>query len=293
MTNGACTVPFVLVDPDSTWRCSCSCGSGSAVTMTGCALASSSTAGAACPQVCAGSPCGNSLTCSPSACTAVGTGTLVSTQTCAVSDGRPPGAAPSSRGDYTASASSASNAVVRAAGQAATTPVPGQIVFSATTSPPVAGSGIELAFLDLHPADVFLGGSVNAFVRNIAVVHPARVHGVFTDSTHFTLDPGKLGMVVTLQTQPMGGIMSTPLNVQGGNPAAMTGTLDLVTGTFALDGTAADASGNGLDLHFRGSITSRPPDANHNGIIDAVDKCPGATVGPDRSPPPSPSCRLR
>jgi len=34
-----------------------------------------------------------------------------------------------------------------------------------------------------------------------------------------------------------------------------------------------------------GPITSRPPDANNNGIIDAVDKCPGASVGPERSPP--------
>ena len=55
--------------------------------------------------------------------------------------------------------------------------------------------------------------------------------------------------------------------------------------TFTLNGIVSDSSGDSLALNFTGNIASRPPDANHNGIIDAVDKCPAEPFGPDRTPP--------
>jgi Ca2+-binding RTX toxin-like protein len=75
------------------------------------------------------------------------------------------------------------------------------------------------------------------------------------------------------------------MNILAGNPTAIAGILDLSGGTISLDGTVGDNAGNSMEIHYRSTIVSRPLDANHNGIIDAVDHCPGETVGPDRTPP--------
>jgi hypothetical protein len=283
----ACSQPLSLIDPDSTWRCSCDCGLGAThqTNVVGCAAAAATTPALACAQVCAGSPCGKSLACLATACHATGAGTKVSANSCALSDGHPTGAAPAGLADFPITASGTSTAVIHAFGQTATTPTTGQAFVSVTTSPPVTGAGLEIALLDPHPADVFVGGSVNAQVRNITLVHRSRLQGTFTDSKHFRIDPRMAEFVGTLQTQPTGGTLSSPFNIIASNPAAMTGVLDLGAGTFSLDGVASDSSGNSLELHFKGTVTSRPPDSNNNGIIDAVDKCPGATVGPDRTPP--------
>ena len=280
-----CMAELTLIDPDAAWRCTCNCGSGGngSVGVVGCADSDAALPGAACAQVCAGSPCGQSLTCTATACASTGVGTRLSAGTCATADRRA-GAPPAALADYTATATGASSMVVRLAGQSATTTTTGQAFLNVTTSPPTTGAGLEIALLDAHPADVFLGGSVNATLRNIALLHRSRLQGVFTDAKHFRLDPGNVELVVTLQADS-GGVLSAPINFLGTNPTAMTGTFDLATNTFSLDGVATDTAGNALELHFRSTITVRPPDSNHDGIIDAVDKCPGVTVGPDRIPP--------
>jgi Ca2+-binding RTX toxin-like protein len=127
--------------------------------------------------------------------------------------------------------------------------------------------------------------TVGQFVRNMKLTHMNRLQGTFTDSTHFTIAPGAAEFVLTLQTEPTEGEISDPISIRAANPDAMTGTVNLQTGTFTLDGTAGDGAGSSLTIHVDSTITSRPPDTDHDGIIDAVDKCPGATVGPDRTPP--------
>jgi Ca2+-binding RTX toxin-like protein len=284
-----CGSPLTLIDPDSLWECSCQCGQNefSFTPMIGCAPASATTAAQACPQVCTGaSPCGGALSCANMTCSGgFGNSRLVSTQSCAVTDGATTGAPPASSADFTIADVGASTTTMVVAGQSATTPVSGQAFVSASTSPPIAGASAEIARLAIQPADVFLGGSVNAYVRNIAVAHRSRLRGTFTDATHFQLPAGAVELIVTLQTQPTSGSLSAPVNLRAANTAPMTGVLDLTHGTFSLDGTAGDGQGNSLTLHFVGNVTNRPPDANHNGIIDAVDKCPGEAVGPDRTPP--------
>jgi len=280
-----CLAELTLTDPDAAWRCSCDCGLGASrpVDLLGCADGDIPAAAGACVKVCAGSPCGRSLTCAATACTSRGIGSRLSVGTCATADGRA-GAPPAALADYTATATGASSTVLRLSGQTATTATTGQAFLNVTTSPPSAGAGLEIALLDAHPADVFVGGSINATIRNIALLHRSRLQGVFTDAKHFRIDPGMVELVVTLQADAGGG-PSAPINFIGTNPNAMTGTFDLGASTFSLDGVATDSAGNTLELHFRSTITARPTDSNGNGIIDAVDKCPGATVGPDRTPP--------
>ncbi len=280
-----CMAELTLTDPDAAWRCSCNCGLGAnrPVDLVGCADGDATSAGGACASVCAGSPCGQSLSCTATACSSNGIGNRLSVGTCATADRRA-GAPPAALADYAATATGASSMVIRLSGQTATTATTGQAFLNVTTSPPSTGAGLEIALLDAHPADVFLGGSVNATIRNIALLHRSRLQGVFTDAKHFRIDPGMVELVMTLQADS-GGVLSAPINFIGANANAMTGTFDLGTNTFSLDGVATDGAGNTLELHFKSTITTRPPDSNGNGIIDAVDKCPGATVGPDRTPP--------
>jgi len=285
----SCGGAVALADPDSLWECSCQCGQNefSFTPMVGCAPGSATTAAQACPQVCTGaSTCGGALSCANMTCNGgFGNARLISTQSCAVLDGAATGAPPASSADFTVADTGASTATMTIAGQTATTPVAGQAFVSASTSPPTAGAIAEIARLAVQPADVFVGGSVNAFVRNIAVAHRSRLRGTFTDATHFQLPAGAVELIVTVQTQPASGPLSAPVNLRAANTAPMTGVLDLTQGTFSLDGSAVDGLGNSLALHFTANVTNRPADANHNGIIDAVDKCPGEAVGPDRSPP--------
>src|SRR5262245_58479337 len=112
-----------------------------------------------------------------------------------------------------------------------------------------------------------------------------KIRGRFTDATHFRIDPGFVDLIVSLQTQPSEGDLSDPINIRASNPAAVTGELNLAANTVSLDGTAADGLGNSADIHFRGAIGTRPPDSDGDGIIDPIDTCPGATVGPDRTAP--------
>ena len=289
--NGTCSNPLSLVDPDSLWECSCQCGQNefSFFPIVGCAAGSATTAAAACPQVCARNAlCGTSLTCSSSMiCTGGFTaGHQLSAETCALSDGPATGANPASSADFTIADVGASTAVLTvASAQPVTTSLAGQAFFNASTSPPVPGAIAEIARLSVQPADFFLGGSVNAFVRNIGLAHRSRLRGTFTDATHFQIPPGAAEFIVTLQTQPTSGALSAPVNIRAANSSAMTGMLDLAHGTFTLSGTVSDTLGDSLALHFTANITNRPSDANHNGIIDAVDKCPSESFGPDRTPP--------
>ncbi|HXT98542.1 MAG TPA: hypothetical protein VN853_19745 [Polyangia bacterium] len=286
---GTCTNPLTLVDPDSFWECSCQCGQNGAtiVPVVGCAAGSANSSAAACPQICAtASLCGNALACTTNSCGGGSTGgRLLSTNSCAVSDGAPIGALVSSISDFTVSDVGASTATVTMANQSATMSVTGQAFLNSSTSPPIPGAAAEIARLSIQPADVFLGGSINAFVRNVMVTHRGRLRGRFTDATHFRLAPGSAEFVVTLQTQPVSGPLSAPVNIRASNSTPMLGVVDLTHGTFSLDGTASDGLGDSLALHFVGNITNRPADANHNGIIDAVDKCPAETSGPDVTPP--------
>jgi Ca2+-binding RTX toxin-like protein len=282
-----CTQALALIDPDNTWQCSCFCGpgEGSHATVVGCASASATTASAACAQVCLPNLCGTALSCSVTACQGTSAGNLVSTGTCAVSDGVPAGAPPSSASDFTATNDGTSTAVIHTAGTSSTSALNGSVFFNVSTSPPTANAQAEIALLSLAPADVFVGGNVNATVRNIKLVHRSRIYGTFTDATHFTLPTGSAEVALTLQTQPTGGALSAPVNVRAANQSPLAGVLNLGANAFSIDGTIGDNSGNALDIHFHGAITSRPPDSNGNGIIDAVDTCPGETVGPDRTAP--------
>jgi len=291
-----CGSALTLVDPDSLWECNCQCGgSESFFEVVGCAAGTATTAAAACPQVCAGQNlCGASLTCTVPVCNgSFNDGRRLSTQSCALSDGPPARSAPAPLADYVGDATPASNAVFHVGGQATTTALGGHIYMNASTSPPTAGATAEIARLDMRPADVFIGGSVNATIRNILVLHPGRIAGTFTDATHFTVAPGGATFVTTLQTgsgvpdpdNPDATGLSAPTNIALSNPTPISGTLDLANGTIALDGTASDSAGNSLDLHFRTTISGRPTDSDHDGIIDAVDRCPGTTPGPDRTAP--------
>lgn len=282
-----CNEALTLVDPDNTWECSCHCSADEFVFVptVGCASSSATTIAAACAQVCQGVVCGGALACGFGACQASTAGHMISAQSCAVSDGKPAGAPPASTADFVATSDSASSTTVHVAGQTTTTSLPGSAFMNVSTSPPTAGATAEISRLNLTPPDLFIGGAVNATVRNIALVHRARIRGTFTDATHFSVAPGTAEMVMTVQTQASEGGLSSPLNVRASNPSPVTGTLDLAHNTLALDGTLADGAGNSIDIHFHGSITSRPPDSNGNGIIDAVDKCPGEAFGPDRVPP--------
>jgi Ca2+-binding RTX toxin-like protein len=289
--SNSCASALTLSDPDSLWECACNCGA--TISVVGCASGSATTAAAACSQVCTGSICGAGLACSAGTCSGTSTGRILSAGSCAVAQGAFVGAPPASSADFAAAATSTSTAILHVGGQATPTSVGGQLFLNASTSPPTAGAVAEIARFDARPANVFVGGSVNAEVENISLVHRTRIRGVFTDATHFTVAPGDAEFVVTLQTgtggigdpDNPGGTLSAPVNIVAANPAPMTGTLDLTAGTISLDGTAGDNAGNSLELHFRSTITSRPADANHNGIIDTVDHCPGETVGPDRTPP--------
>jgi RTX calcium-binding nonapeptide repeat (4 copies) len=291
--SNSCGSPLTLIAPDSLWECTCSCGT--AISVVGCASGVATTAAAACPQVCVGSICGGALACTPSSCTATSTGHMLSTQSCMVASGSQLGAAPASSADYIASATPASTLALHVAGQAATTALGGKVFVNSSTSPPRAGARAEIARFDARPADVFVGGPVNSQVSNITVVHPNRIRGTFTDATHFTIPPGAAEFVVTVQLDsplppiPLapasGDEPPAPLNIVAANPTPIFGVLDLANNTVSLDGTAGDVSGNSIEIHYRSTITSRPPDTNHNGIIDAVDRCPGEAFGPDLTPP--------
>jgi Ca2+-binding RTX toxin-like protein len=294
--NTTCGSALTLVDPDSLWECTCQCGPNESdlFPVVGCASGSATTANAACQQVCKQNICGGSLTCGNGVCNGAFTGgRLLSTQSCAQSDGPPAGPAPASFADYVATATSASIATFHLGGQTATSSLGGQLFVNSSTSPPVAGAVAEISRLIVQPANFFLGGSINAQVQNITVVHPARIRGIFTDATHFTVPPGGASFVVTLQTgsgigdpdNPDARGLSAPTNILAGNPTPLAGTLNLAAGTVSLDGSASDSSGNSVQLHFQGSITSRPPDSNGNGIIDAVDHCPAEKFGPDLTAP--------
>ena len=162
--SGSCTNSVTLVDPDSLWECSCQCGSGefNFFGVVGCAPASATTVASACSSVCTQNVlCGTALSCPPSmVCggTAI-SGQVLSTQSCAVTDGPPTGAAPASTADFLISGAAASQAVMTvAAAQPVATPVTGQAFFNASTSPPIPGAVAGFARLAIQPADFFLGG---------------------------------------------------------------------------------------------------------------------------------------
>lgn len=289
--SNMCGKALTLFAPDSLWECTCSCGTLTPVV--GCASGIATTAAAACPQICVGSICGAALACASSSCSATTTGHVLSSQSCMVTSGPPLGSPPASAADYIATATAGSALIFHIAGETASTMLDGQMFVNSSTSPPRAGAAAEIARFHAKPSDVFIGGSVNSQVSNITVVHPSRIRGTFTDATHFTIPPGAAEFVVTVQLgsppPPLGSSSSdeppAPLNIIAANPTPIAGVLDLVGGTVSLDGTAGDTSGNSIEIHYQSTITSRPPDTNQNGIIDAVDKCPGEAFGPDLTPP--------
>jgi hypothetical protein len=281
----SCNKALTLVDPDSLWECDCNCGGESTVSMVGCAPGSATTAAAACPSICRHSSCGQALQCSLPVCQGGSTGQRLSTQSCALTDGPITGSPPARASDFLIKSGASSVATLTIAGQPANTQLAGNVYINASTSPPTPGATIEIALLDLHPADVFLAGSVGAFVRNMALAHRQRLRGTFTDATHFVLNPGAFELITTFQTQPTEGEISAPMNIRATNPSSVTGVFDAAAGAFSLSGAASDDAGNSLAIAVQGTVTARPPDSNGNGIIDAVDKCPGAKVGPDRTPP--------
>jgi Ca2+-binding RTX toxin-like protein len=283
----SCGSAVVFANGDSLWECDCSCSGGPTFTMTGCA-ANTTTATQVCGPICVqNQPCGAKLGCVATAtkCSANGSGRLITTNGCNLTDGPPPGSPPATNADFAFATTAASTATISLSGQNVSTALGGSIYFNASTSPPTPGALAEIAWLKVTPADVFVGGPVGAFVRNMKLAHPKRLLGTFTDSTHFTIAPGAAEFVLTFQIEPIEGEISSPTSIRAANPAPMIGKVDLQAGTFTLDGTAGDGVGNSLTVHADSSVVSRPPDTDHDGIIDAVDKCPGAAVGPDLTPP--------
>jgi hypothetical protein len=286
--NQVCGQALTLVDPDNLWECTCVCGDDefSFANVVGCATKSAATAVAACAQICPANVCGAALSCPFGRCSATSTGVKLSSGSCAVEDGPPAGAAPASTSDFRVASGAASNAVLHVAGQTSTTTLPGNVFMNVSSSPPAANAIGEIARFNVSPADVFVGGSVNAMIRNIKLVHRSRLRAVFTDATHFRIDPGLAEFVLTLQTQPSEGDLSDPINIRASNPTPIQGVLNLPTNSFSIDGTVLDTTtGDSLDIHFTGTVVSRPSDSDGDGIIDAVDKCPGSTPGPDRTAP--------
>ena len=135
-----CETAQVLIDPDSLWECTCVCDPNnefSLIPVTGCATATATTASAACAQICPRKVCGGALACGfGGTCAATSTGTLLSTDSCAVADGPPAGAAPASTADFRASAGNASTAVLHVGGQTSTTAMTGAAFFNVASSPP-------------------------------------------------------------------------------------------------------------------------------------------------------------
>src|SRR5262249_15464922 len=165
-------------------------------------------------------PCSKKYGCinNVSKCSAQGgPGRLVSINGCTMSDGPPTAAAPASLSDYSFASASTSTATLTVSGQTATTAIPGSIYLNASTSPPIAGAMAEIAWLRLQPADVFVGGSVGSFVRNMKLAHPKRLFGTFTDSTHFAIAPGAAEFILTFQTEPIEGEISSPVSVRAAN----------------------------------------------------------------------------
>ena len=290
--NSVCSDPSTTVSPDSMWSCDCNCNFGSgAKPVKARRCASGQTAAQACPSVCASAAgCGASLNCSekvPVSCGWAGTGQVVAPQSCSMADGIPPGGPATSQADFAATDNGSSSATLTLGGVNSTSQLPGTVYVNASTSPPTAGAIAEVALLDLRPTDVFLGGSINAFIRNIKVAEGMRIRGTFTDASHFSIDPGAVDLILSLRTQGPNEFdpVSDPFNVRFSNTTAATGELNTATSSVSLDATGSDAAGNAVTMRFRGAIGTRPPDSNGNGIIDPVDTCPGATVGPDRTPP--------
>lgn len=289
-----CGDPATSLSPDSVWQCDCSCNLGGGMTknVTGkrCVSGTLTTAAQACPSVCAPIGCGGALTCSGKlavSCGSRGTGQVVAGHSCSVADGIAPGGTAATLADFAATDGGGSTAVLTLGGVSSVSHLPGTVYVNASTSPPTAGASAEIAFLDLHPADVFLGGSINGFVRNIKVAEAMRVRGAFSDASHFSIPPGAIDLILSLQTQGPNEFdpLSDPFNVRLTNTTAASGQLNPASSTVSLDATGSDAAGNSVTMHFQGTIGARPPDSNGNGIIDPVDTCPGATFGPDRTPP--------
>lgn len=289
VTN-ACGQALSLTAPDSLWECTCQCGSGefSFAQVVGCAPGAATTASAACGVVCGGNTiCGSALAClfRGVTCAGTATGLRLSAQSCTVSQVAPIGDPPASTADFGFTAAASSNVIITAGSETATTSLGGTMLINASTSPPAAGTALEIARFDPRPADVFIGGSVQATARNMRLVHPRRIQGTFTDATHFQIPAGGMEMIMTVQTESYEGGLSSAFNIVAANPTPLLGIMNLASGTVSLDGTASDGAGNVLELHFRGNITFRPADSDGDGIINVVDTCPGGTVGPDRTPP--------
>jgi len=280
-----CPSGMTSVDPDNIWDCNCTC-SGQATRVRGCAKGTFTTAAQACGPVCAFIGCPSShFMCAASGCTSNQTGVILSRGTCTVGDGPPLGGNPSTRADYAASASGLSQATLTVGGTVSTTQLLGNLYLNASTSPPIGTAELEIGLLDLRPTDVFVGGNVNALLRNIKVAERVKIRGRFTDATHFRVDPGFVDLMITLQTEPSEGEISAPINFRVSNSTPALGELNLASGQVSLDATASDGAGNSAVISFRGPLTLRPTDSNGNGIADPIDTCPGATFGPDRTPP--------
>ena len=74
-------------------------------------------------------------------------------------------------------------------------------------------------------------------------------------------------------------------HIRASNPTPVFGTLNVANDDLTIDGTVADGTGNSMDIHFQGAMTTKPSDSDGDGIIDAVDKCSGSAPAPDRTAP--------
>lgn len=273
--------------PDTVWECDCSCG-GQASSLIGCALASATSAAAACSNVCIGSDCGAALTCGgPRACSSTGVGRNVFTQGCNVAWGPAAGGQPTLFADYFATSLEDSVADFFDGGEHASTVLDGAVALNVAGGVPRAGAEIEIARLAINPRSFHAGGTVGASVRSIRLVHVERLRGTFIDDRHFEIPAGSNELLMSFVVDPDGPDFLTgdpeTRKIVGSNSEPLQGTLDLATGELFLDISLGTTTG--IDGTFHGQLTGGPVDTDGDGIPDPADICP-AVFNPDQTDAP-------
>ncbi len=296
--------PVVPVTSGSVWECSnCDCGSAGTEPLVGCVSATVSDFGSVCSEVCAGSVCGISLACSDASavCTAPTAAAPIAHpligQACDITAQPEVGSSPSDYADFTSTASAASSAVVTVVGgPPVSTAVQGTTAINVSASPPVAGTGIELARIHATIADfsVTVGqfqiagidvSNVNVAVSQIVATQLQRFQGTFTDATHFVIPAGEANTIihfVGLPDPPGPDLLFPPQasapfdrTVLVVNTSPATGTFDLAAGTFSLDSLSADGNGDEVALHIEGPVAARQPSFARcrNVVVSAGPSC--------------------
>ena len=262
--------------PDNVWECDCDCG-GVISNMVGCAAGPLGAADA-CEQVCVESDCGEALSCPVLRdCVSTGVGRRKFTDGCALESGEPIGSNPALFADFFGADDGGSHATFHFDGDSASTRLSGSVSLNVSEVPPAAGTTVEIARLQLSPHSFDVGGLIGARVRGITVTHLERMHGVFTDATHFTVPAlsGELLTEFTIDPDGPSWLTGDPTTSRRAayNESAMQGTLDLATNKLALSVTIG-APGEDMVATFSANLSAAPVDSDGDGVVDPLDNCP-------------------